>query len=237
MAKGQTNDKAASESHLAERKIDVVLYSLYADHFNLKLNRDFLLEATELPIRFSDRPTSYLDFLRKWGRYVPKDIGLGGSLVIDMRFGSSSSTHDFSHGVEAAFDMICSGGFIGGDASVSGSGGYGMNGRAAELMSNSEISLHANGGDPQIASAITDFTPNTHNTATFRGDVQAWLRTIPSFPRLVERVPTLDLVSSILPLVSDDYETMTPDAQHKDRFGWLMRQRAMRQAIQVVICW
>ena len=136
MAKGQENDKAASESHLAERKIDVVLYSLYADHFNLKLNREFLLEATQLPIRFSDRPTSYLKFLRKWGRYVPKDIGLGGSLVIDMKFGSSSSTHDFSHGVEAAFDLICSGAFAG-DASVSGSGGYEKNERASELMSNS----------------------------------------------------------------------------------------------------
>ena len=40
----------------------------------------------------------------------------------------------------------------------------------------SKISMLANGGDPQIAAAITDFVPSTHNTATFRGDLQAWLR-------------------------------------------------------------
>ena len=28
----------------------------------------------------------------------------------------------------------------------------------------------------QIAAAISDFTPSTHNSATFRGDLQAWLK-------------------------------------------------------------
>jgi hypothetical protein len=231
--KVQENDKSSSEQHMAERKIDVTLYSLFADHFGLKLNHDFLLEATELPLRFATRPTAYLQFLRKWGRYVPKDIGIGGSLVIDMVFTSTSTTHDFSHGVEAAFDMICSGGTA--DFGVSSSGGYQKNEKSAELMADSKISLLANGGDPQIAAAITDFTPNTHNSATFRGDVQTWLRTIPAFPRLVERVPTLVHVSSILPLVSNGHETMTPEEKEQDRFSWLLRQRAMRQAIQVII--
>jgi len=35
--------------------------------------------------------------------------------------------------------------------------------------------LLANGGDPQIAAAITDFTPQTHKITAFRGDLQQWL--------------------------------------------------------------
>ena len=177
-SKSGSTGQASSQEHVAERKIDVKLYTLYADHSDLRLRRDLYMEAHELPIRFADKPSAYLNFLRKWGRYVPIDVSLGGSLVIDMKFTSSSSAQDSYEGVETALDAICSGGFFGADVSGSASyqAGHDSSASASALMADSKISLLANGGDPQIASAITDFAPNTHNTATFRGDIQAWLR-------------------------------------------------------------
>ena len=118
---------------------------------------------------------------------------------------------------------------------MSGSGGYDKVERASALLANSQITLKANGGDPQIAAAITDFTPNTQNSILFRADIQAWLRTIPTFPRMVEQVPTLMPIADIIPVVSENYDSMTDEEKHKDSFGWLMRQRSMRQALRVVI--
>jgi hypothetical protein len=224
--------KSHAQQHVAERKIDVKLYTLYADHTGLKLSADVYRDASELPVRFSDRPQMFLEFLRKWGRYVPTDVSLGGSLVIDMKFESQSSSQDEYRGVESAFDMVCSGGF--GSAGASGNFGSESSSAAASLMSNSQISLMANGGDPQVASAITDFTPATQSTATFRGDIQAWLKSIPQFPRLVERIPKLSLISSILPATSEGAVDLPEEEQDRDRFSWVLRQRAMRQAIEVM---
>ena len=173
-AKGGKSTQKSTETHLAERKIDVKLYTLYANHQEITLVPEFLFEVSELPIRFGDKPTAFLDFLRKWGRYVPVDVSFGGSVVISMKYETESSTKDINHGVEAALDAICFTRVT--KFQGSASGGYEKNEGASNLMANSEISLLANGGDPQIAAAITDFVPDTHNTATFRGDLQAWLR-------------------------------------------------------------
>jgi len=61
-------------------------------------------------------------------------------------------------------------------------------------------------------------------------------RTVPSFPRLVERVPVLELLSDVLPAHSpaDENTSMTSDEIENDRFEWTMRKRAMKQAIQVL---
>ena len=102
-----------------------------------------------------------------------------------MRFTTKAGQQDIGVGVEGAMDGIT--GSFGAGASFDHS--------SADLMADSKISLEANGGDPQIASAISDFSPQTDKTATFRGDLQAWLKTVPQFPRLVERVPNLQLIT------------------------------------------
>jgi hypothetical protein len=164
-ARGAGGRKENSEKHEAERKIDVKLYTLYADHSTARLNPTFMAEAKRLPLRFASDPHAYLSFLRKWGRYVPRSASYGGTVIIDMKFESAADNLDWSFGVEAEFDGICSGG-----GGVSGEGGTNT------LKASSKISLIANGGDPQVAAAISDFTPSTHESTSFRGDLQTWLR-------------------------------------------------------------
>jgi hypothetical protein len=130
-----------------------------------ELNPELLKQLGELPLRYSSNPHAYLQFLRKWGRYAPKSASYGGTVIIQMTFETAADNSDWAFGVEAAFDSITSGA-----VGVSGEGG------ASSLRANSQISLIANGGDPQVAAAISDFTPSTHETATFRGDLQVWLR-------------------------------------------------------------
>ena len=97
---------------------------------------------------------------------MPRSASYGGTVIIDMKFESAADNSDWSFGVEAEFDSICSGGGGG----VSGEGG------TNHLRASSQISLIANGGDPQVAAAISDFTPSTHESTSFRGDLQTWLR-------------------------------------------------------------
>ena len=59
-------------------------------------------------------------------------------------------------------------------------------------------------------------------------------RTVPSFPRLVERVPVLELLSDVLPAHSPAHTSMTSDEIENDRLEWTMRKRAIKQAIQVL---
>ena len=143
-------------------------------------------------------------------------------VVINMKFSSKASAENLNVGVEAAFDGIA------------GSGGAGatFNKDDSSLAANSKISLSANGGDPQIAAVISDFSPATHLTSSFRGDLQAWLKSVPMFPRLVERVPELTLVSEILPWSSTNLPPGKTDAE--DRLEWKMRQRSLEQAIEVM---
>ena len=104
-AKGGQSTQKSTETHVAERKIDVKLYTLFANHRDITLEPEFLFEVSQLPIRFGDKPTAFLDFLRKWGRYVPVDASFGGSVVISMKYETESGTKDMNHGVEAALDM------------------------------------------------------------------------------------------------------------------------------------
>lgn len=100
-------------------------------------------------------------------------------MVIEMEFTSNANSMDIGVGIEGAYDAITS----------SFGGGVDFNYAQSELGANSEITLLANGGDPQIAAAISDFSPQTHKSATFRADLQAWIKTVPLFPRVVERIP------------------------------------------------
>jgi len=194
--------RSSKEQHVADRKIDIKLYTLYSSLEGVKLNPTFLSEAHALPLKFSDDAHQYLSFLRKWGRYVPVAASYGGTVIIQMKFETSSNDKDFSAGVEGAFDLFL----------TKGSAGVSVDSRVASLQANSKISLLANGGDPQIAAAITDFTPQTHKTTSFRGDLQQWILSVPKFPRLVERIPRLKLISSILPDYSEGIESHIDDA-------------------------
>jgi hypothetical protein len=139
-----------------------------------------------------------------------------------MKFNSVAGVKNINAGVEAAFDGI------------SGSFGAGMkfDKDDTSLAAHSEIFLEANGGDPQIAAVISDFSPQTHSTASFRGDLQAWLKTVPMYPRLVERIPQLVLVTEMLPTRSTKLQEGKTDLE--DLLEWKMRRRALEQAIEVM---
>ena len=44
----RSKDKSAAQEHVAERKVDVSLYALFADHFRLNPNPDFLFETKHM---------------------------------------------------------------------------------------------------------------------------------------------------------------------------------------------
>lgn len=196
-----TNNGASSYTkHVAERKIDVKLYKVFADPIGVDLNPELYADLEALPVTYSARPNKYMAFLRKWGRFVPTTCSLGGSIIISMEFETESDSQDWSAGVEASLDAVVSP-----SVAVSAEAGVDTSGKAASLMSNSEISLLANGGDPQVASAITDFTPVNARSTTFRADLLTWLKTVPLYPRMVERIPKLKPVSTIFPIKSKNF--------------------------------
>lgn len=196
-----SNGAASSyEKHIAERKIDVKLYKVFADPIGVDLNPELYADLEALPVTYSAKPNMYMAFLRKWGRFVPTTCSLGGSIIISMEFETESDTQDWSAGVEASLDAVVSP-----SVAVSAEAGIDRSGKAASLMSNSEITLVANGGDPQVASAITDFTPVNARSTTFRADLQTWLKTVPMYPRMVERVPKLKPISTIIPIKSKNF--------------------------------
>jgi hypothetical protein len=212
---GSSSASATSES-IAERSISVDLYSLQADALSVDdLSPEFLAHIKSLPDRFSLAPHSYLSFLRHWGRYVVKGGVFGGSLTMDMRFKTSSSAtaQDISVGVEAAYDGICS---------AAGSLAMDMSSKTKSLMGDSKISIHTSGGDPQVAATITDLLPGTDKSASFRGDIQAWLRSIARYPRLNSEVPTLIPVYDILPTDEKEGEVK-----------WSLKKTALRYAHNV----
>jgi len=163
--RGSGGEQSSKETHVADRKIDVKLYTLYVDPMGATLNPELLKDAERLPPRFAADPHGYLRLLRKWGRYAPKSASYGGTVIIEMKFETEANNMDWAFGVEAAFDSVTSG-----RSGVEGQGS--TNG----LMANSQISLIANGGDPQVAAAVTDFTPATHEAITFRNDLEVWLK-------------------------------------------------------------
>jgi len=133
--RGAGGEQSSKETHIADRKIDTKLYTLYSDPSGVVLDAEFLFDAAALPPRFSTNAVEYMTFLRKWGRYLPSQASFGGTVVITMKFETSAEDKDWSFGVEAQFDSVTSGAI-----------GVEGNGRQASLASNSEISLLANGG-------------------------------------------------------------------------------------------
>lgn len=65
------------------------------------------------------------------------------------------------------------------------------------------ISMHSNGGDPAIARVITDIAPDQEKQK-FRGDFEAWLNSVPHFPRSINSIPQLTQVYKLLPTSTDE---------------------------------
>jgi len=80
--------------------------------------------------------------------------------------------------------------------------------------------LLANGGDPQIAAAITDFTPQTHRFTTFRGDLQQWLL----WAFLSSICTHIHMSVEVIYAVSDIFSDMnfSPNTFRGDLQQWLM---------------
>lgn len=176
---GKSGTESKQES-IAERAIGVDLYTMRSEPTEdptTAYNPLFMTELSSLPLTFARGPHSYLKFIRTWGRYVVVGGTFGGTLTLDMRYESSAtaSASDLAVGVEAAYDGVVSAG---------GSVSLDMSSKAKSLMANSKISIYTSGGDPSVAATITDLVPGTDKSATFRGDLLAWLRSIPQFPRL-----------------------------------------------------
>jgi hypothetical protein len=213
---GSSSASATSES-IAERSIELDLYTLQADITSLNdVNPMFRQELELLPERFSQGPHSYLNFVRHWGRYVVRGGQFGGSLTMTMKMSSSSqsSTQDIAVGVEAAYDGICS---------AAGSFSMDMSSKAKSLMAESKISIKTSGGDPQVASTITDMLPGSDKTASFRKDVLSWIKSVPVFPRLNAKVPQLTPLYSILPTDEDPSQSIQ----------WTLKRTALQYAHNV----
>jgi len=123
-------------------------------------------------------------------------------MMFDMRFQStaSTSTSQMADAAELAADMEFSSVAVGGSASVNAQYSSSDESAAASLMSNSKVSITANGGDPEITSTITDLVPGTADSALFRNDFQNWVNSVADFPRLADPIPRLAFLYDVLPV-------------------------------------
>jgi hypothetical protein len=188
-----SSGSSSSKQHIAIRKIDVHLYRLTLLNTRSfdSLRPEFLEAFKMLPARFEDNVHDYLQFLRNWGRYVPVSGTFGGSVEIKMKFysASSASKEDFSAGVEMSVDV----GLF--SASGGASGGYSK--EAKEVDNKNEVSIDSSGGDPAIAAAIADL--KAPEEMSFRDDLEKWLESVPRYPRLVEDVPIMSVMTQFIP--------------------------------------
>ncbi|MAC50873.1 MAG: hypothetical protein CMO45_11575 [Verrucomicrobiales bacterium] len=184
----------SSNQHKAIRAVDIDLYSLKTMPPSSMdgLSPDFVAHYNSLPERFGFAPHRFMEFVRTWGRFVTIGGRWGGTLDINMFFSSSSSAskRDMSVGVEAAFDGMFS-------AKVHFNLDHSKS--AKSLASNSRITLTASGGDPGIAATITDLQPGMEKSARFRDDFMAWIKSVPLHPRMAQRMPSLQTLTSIIP--------------------------------------
>jgi len=224
-AKFGKSAKEGKSKHLAERKVNVQLYTIAAYPRREDINEEFWSDLMALPLKFSYGSRKYFEFLQKYGRFTVDSAAFGGTLVLDMLFETAASDNEISAGVEAALDTIYS---------VSMQTSNSFNQRAAALAADSEISIEANGGDPSIASAITDLNPATKNSATFRTDFISWIQSVPLYPRLINTVPKLSLITHLLPLSTPGLTAVDHKAIEQDKADWRIRKWSMTQAMEVI---
>ena len=211
-----SSSKGSKQEHKAIRSIDVNLYALHLTVGKKSLREEFVEELEALPVAFSDMPHKYLEFMKRWGRFVVHAANYGGTVKLIMTFtsesssSSDSSASSFSAGVSASFDSITSGG----SGSASSSSSSSSSSAQSNLNENSEISLECSGGDPAIAAAISDFKPSADDSANFRNDLNTWLPSVPRFPALVTQVPRLMFLSDILPFGTFDEQKRRDSIKH-----------------------
>jgi hypothetical protein len=163
-------------------------------------------EYNRLPISFSEGPHNYLEFLRRWGRFVVRGANYGGSIKLIMTYtqsaksAASESASSWSAAVSAKFDSITAGG----SAKVSGGMSEAKSATEKKMEDSSKVSLECSGGDPAIAAVVSDFQPGPDSAATFRNDLQMWLPSVAKFPALVTDLPRLEFLHSILPMSTNE---------------------------------
>jgi len=193
-----SSKSSKSEKWFSSRKMDVKLYSLQVRVSNIEESTtfDFSNDVAKLPTRFLDSPRKFLHFIQKWGPFVVLDATFGGTLELTMVTSKSESvgSEDIAAAIEGSYDGIMASGSMQASTALST--------KSKQVDESSQTAIHSNGGDPAVARVITDITPGVEKPM-FRGDLEAWLNSVPHFPRVVNKIPVLTEIYKLVPGTDD----------------------------------